>query len=42
MEGLPIWLIKWTCIICKYIGFEEIMYPEVFKSEYPNLDLEAL
>ncbi len=42
MEGLPKWLIKWTCLICKYISFEEVMYPEVFKPEYPNLDLEAL
>ena len=30
MEGLPEWLIKWTCLICKYISFEEVMYPNVF------------
>lgn len=42
MEGVPEWLVKWTCLICKYIGFEEMVYPDVFGSEFPTLTLEQL
>jgi hypothetical protein len=35
MSGLPDWLKKWTCLICRYIGFEEMIYPEVFQPEFP-------
>ncbi len=42
MEGVPDWLYKWTCLICKYISFEEYIYPEIFKTEFPNLTVDAL
>lgn len=42
MDGVPDWLFKWTCLICKYISFEELIYPEIFKTEFPNLTVEAL
>jgi len=35
MDGVPDWLIKWTCLICGYIVFEEMIYPDVFKAEFP-------
>lgn len=42
MQGVPDWLVKWTCLICKYIAFEEMVYPDVFKSDYPQLTAEQL
>lgn len=42
MEGVPDWLTKWTCLICKYISFEEAIYPDVLKQEDSKLPEEAL
>jgi hypothetical protein len=42
MEGVPEWLIKWTCLICKYIEFEEMVYPDVYASEFPTLTNDQL
>ena len=40
MENVPDWLVKWTCLICKYILFEEMLYPDVFQKDFPQLTYE--
>ena len=35
LERAPIWLRKWASLVCEYVEFEERLYPEFFKSEYP-------
>lgn len=35
MDGLPDWLQKWTVLICRYISFEEMIHPQVFKQDFP-------
>lgn len=42
MQGVPIWLTKWTVYILKYILFEESVYPELIKDENPHYTMEAL
>ena len=42
MAGVPDWLTKWTCLVCSYILFEEKVYPDVFKAEFPSLTEEQL
>ena len=42
MEGLPNWLVKWTCIICRYISFEEMVHYDMLKSDFPHLSEVSL
>jgi len=43
MKDVPDWLFKWTYLVCQYILFEETLYAETFKSEYPpTVTVEAL
>ena len=36
LEGLPIWLQKWASYVCEYLEYEEEIFPDFFKSEYPQ------
>lgn len=38
----PDWLQKWASLICEYLEFEEHIYPEFFKSEFPGLKPEDI
>jgi hypothetical protein len=42
MKGVPDWLKKWASLICEYIEFEEKMYPELLRVEFPRLTEEDL
>jgi len=42
MKDVPDWLKKWASLICEYILFEEEIYPQFFKSQYPTFDAEEL
>jgi hypothetical protein len=33
LEGLPNWLIKWAALICEYIEFENVKFPELCREE---------
>ena len=35
MRDVPEWLKKWASLICEYIEFEERLYPEIFRNDYP-------
>jgi len=35
LEDLPVWLKKWASYVCEYLEFEEEIFPDFFKSEYP-------
>lgn len=35
MKDVPDWLFKWTYLVCQYILFEESLYSETFKADYP-------
>ena len=37
MRDVPNWLKKWACLICEYIEFEEKMYPDTFRKDFPKL-----
>jgi hypothetical protein len=32
----PLWLQKWASLICEYLEFEEYLFPEYFKNDYPK------
>ena len=33
LREAPEWLKKWASLICEYLEFEEILYPDYFKDE---------
>ena len=35
LKKAPDWLKKWASLICDYLEFEERLYPEFFKKDYP-------
>ena len=37
MQGVPEWLMKWTCLVCEYILFEQMIFPIAFKDDYPGV-----
>jgi hypothetical protein len=37
LDGAPVWLQKWASLVCEYLEFEEVLYPEFFKEDYPNV-----
>ena len=32
----PLWLQKWASLVCEYLEFEESIFPETFKADYPK------
>jgi hypothetical protein len=39
----PLWLQKWASLVCEYLEFEEQIFPETFKNDYPpNMKLEHI
>ena len=32
----PLWLQKWASLVCEYLEFEEHIFPETFKNDYPK------
>jgi hypothetical protein len=37
LNGVPNWLVKWASLICEYVEFEEEIYPQMLKEDYPYL-----
>jgi len=33
----PEWLRVWASLVCEYLEYEEMKFPEFFKSDYPDL-----
>jgi len=42
MQRVPNCLVKWTCLVCDYILFEQNIYPIAFKEDYPGVPEESL
>lgn len=42
LKDVPDWLKKWASLICEYIAYEQEIYPEVMKSEFPNFTVDSL
>jgi hypothetical protein len=36
------WLQKWASLICEYLEYEEIIYPEFFKDDFPGYNLNDI
>lgn len=39
MKEVPDWLKKWASLICEYCLFEESIYPEHYRKEFPDSKL---
>jgi hypothetical protein len=37
MKDVPDWLKKWASLVCEYCLYEESIYPEFFKKDFPLL-----
>lgn len=42
MQNVPDWLMKWTCLVCEYIIFEQNIFPIAFKDDYPGVPEDQL
>lgn len=43
LKEAPEWLKIWASLVCEYLEFEEELYPEFFRSDYPqNFSPEAI
>ena len=39
----PEWLKIWASLVCEYLEYEEVKYPEFFKGDYPdNFSVDAI
>ena len=36
-DGIPNWLKKWASLICEFIEFEQIKYPDIHREEYKKM-----
>jgi len=42
LDGIPNWLKKWASLICKYIQFETMIYPEELQSDFLHMTVADL
>ena len=42
LDVAPLWLQKWASLICEYLEFEEVIYPEFFKDNFPGFKKEDI